>query len=221
MRYSTLRQVTYTLIFILHASTWAVESLAMESPMEVIRNTIEKASVILQDPAYQGKEHFRTRLAKVRAVVEPRFDVLEIAKRTLGTHWQDRTEEERTEFMRLFSELVEKTYSGTLDRYNTDVQFFYDQERLEDKFAEVDTRIFEPAQHRAFAITYKLHNAEGKWLIYDVIAENVSMVRNYHNQFNRILSKSSYQDLVQTLQTKIKELDSPPSSTQARNATAG
>ena len=43
-------------------------------------------------------------------------------------------------------------------------------------------------------------------VIYDIVAENVSLVRNYRNQFNRILSKSSYEDLVQTIQSKLKQL---------------
>lgn len=213
---STWWKVIGLVVLAFHARVWAAES-----PLEVIRATIDKASAVLQNPAYQGKEHFQTRVAKVRAIVEPQFDVQEIAKRTLGSYWQERTEEERQQFIYLFTELVQKTYGGTLDRYNANVQFFYDQERIEDKFAEVDTRIFDPAQNKAFLITYKMHLVGGKWLIYDVVAENVSMVRNYRNQFNRILSKSSYQDLVRTLQTKIKELDSPPQSSPGRNASAG
>jgi phospholipid transport system substrate-binding protein len=196
-------------------SVWAVES-----PLETVRDTIERATSILQNPAYQGREHLSIRVQKVREVVEPRFDVQEIAKRTLGTYWQQRTEEERKEFIRLFTEFVQKTYSGMLDRYTTNVQFFYDQERVDDKFAEVDTRIFDPTQNKAFAVTYKMHRPNGKWLVYDIVAENVSMVRNYRNQFSRIINKSSYQDLVQALQTKIKELDSVPQSESLRNTSA-
>jgi phospholipid transport system substrate-binding protein len=215
IRSSLLWKMAGALLLVFYASAWAAES-----PMQIIRKTIEKASAVLQNPAYQGKEHFQTRIEKVRAVVEPQFDVLEIAKRTLGSYWQERTEAERKEFIYLFTELVQKTYSSTLDRYNTNVQFFYDQERIDDTFAEVDTRIFDPAQNKAFTVTYKLRQSEGAWLIYDMVAENVSMVRNYRNQFNRILSKSSYSDLVQTLQTKIKELDIAPSQGSARNASA-
>jgi phospholipid transport system substrate-binding protein len=202
-----------------HTNTWA--TWAAESPMAVLRRTVEKATAILQDPANQGNDKFQLRIAKVRSLVEPQFDVQEIAQRTLGQYWQERTDAERKEFIRLFSDLVQKTYSGTLDRYNANVQFFYDQERIDGKFAEVDTRIFDPTQNRTFAVSYKFHQIDNNWLIYDVVAENVSMVRNYRNQFNRILSKSSYQDLVQTLQAKIKELDTAPLSTQVRNATAG
>ncbi len=203
---SALWKTAGVLVLVFHATAWAAES-----PLEVIRGTIQRATAVLQNPTYQGKEKFQARIAKVR----------EIVKRTLGTYWQERTEEERQQFIHLFTELVQKTYGGTLDRYNANVQFFYDQERIDGQFAEVDTRIFDPAQNKAFAVTYKLHQVNGKWLVYDVIAENVSMVRNYRNQFNRILSKSSYQDLVQTLQTKIKELDIAPPSTTTRNTSAG
>lgn len=209
-------KIAVVMLLAFHMDAWATES-----PMAIIRNTVEKATVILQDPSNQGKEKFQLRIAKLRALVEPQFDVREVAKRTLGTYWQERTEEERQEFIRLFTDLVQKTWGGALDRYNTNVQFLYDQERIDGQFAEVDTRIFDPVQNRTFSLSYKLRQLDNQWRIYDVVVENVSLVRNYRNQFNRILSKSSYQNLVQVLQNKLKELETPPSSTQARNATAG
>lgn len=212
---STLWLGIWTILLAFPLGVWATDS-----PLETVRTTIERATSVLQNPLYQGKEHSQVRIQKVREVVEPRFDVQEIAKRTLGAYWQQRTAEERTEFIRLFTEFVQKTYSGMLDRYTANVEFFYDQERIDDKFAEVDTRIFDPAQNKAFAVTYKMHRIDGKWLVYDIVAENVSMVRNYRNQFTRIISKSSYQDLVQALQTKIKELDSAPQSESLRNTSA-
>lgn len=42
---------------------------------------------------------------------------------------------------------------------------------------------------KTFAVVYRLQEKEGQWLIYDVVAENVSMVRNYRNQFSRILNR--------------------------------
>jgi phospholipid transport system substrate-binding protein len=190
-----------------YSNTWATDS-----PLEVIRLGVSRAIAVLQDPMYQGADRRQERMDKVSDTVLPLFDTYEIAKRTLGMYWRDRTEEQRKEFVELFTELVEKTYSGTLDRYTADVQFFYDQERIEENYADVDTRIFDPAQQQNFSVTYKLHRVDGKWLIYDIVAENVSMVRNYRNQFNRILSRSSYEDLVQTIQNKVKELSASPSS---------
>jgi len=185
---------------------------AADSPLAQIRSTTERAIAVLRDPAYQGDAHRQERIAKVREILLPYFDAQEIAKRTLGIYWKDRTDAERQQFTQLFTDLVEKTYSGTLDRYNADVKFFYDQERVDGDYAEVDTRVFDPSQNRAFSITYRLRNTGGKWLLYDIVAENVSLVRNYRNQFSRILSKSSYGDLVQTIQAKLKELSASSSS---------
>ncbi len=179
---------------------------AADSPLELLRATTERARAVLQDPAYQEADRRQARVDKIKEILLPQFDSQEIAKRTLGPYWRDRTEAQRKEFTQLFIQLIEKTYSGTLDRYNPDVQFFFDQERVEDDFAEVDTRIFDPVQNKTFTVSYHLHEVDGKWLIYDIVAENVSLVRNYRNQFNRILSKSSYEELVQTIQSKLKQL---------------
>ena len=48
-------------------------------------------------------------------------------------------------------------------------------------------------------------------MIYDVVIENVSMVRNYRTQFNRIINKSSYENLVQSIESKLKQLAASPS----------
>jgi phospholipid transport system substrate-binding protein len=189
-----------------------VHAWATDSPLEQIRSTTVRAIAVLQDPAYQGAARRQERINKVREIVLPQFDAQEIAKRTLGAHWRERTEAQRQEFVQLFTQLVEKTYSGTLDRYTADVQFFFDQERIDADFAEVDSRIFDPTQNKTFSVNYRLHRVNGKWLIYDIVAENVSMVRNYRNQFSRILSKSSYEELLQNIQNKLKELSTPSSA---------
>jgi phospholipid transport system substrate-binding protein len=162
-----------------------------DSPTDTIRSTVERARAVLDDPAYQGEDHRQQRLEKVKAVVLPQFDSQEIARRTLGPYWKDRTDEQRREFIQLFTALVEKAYSSSLDRYSTGVQFFFDQERIDNDFAEVDTRIFDPTLNKTFSVNYRLRQVNGQWLVYDVVVENVSLVNNYRNQFNRILSTQS------------------------------
>jgi len=190
-------------LMLMTVNAWATA----DSPIEIIRMTIQQARAVLEDPNYQGQDHKQQRLAKVKEIVLPQFDSQEVAKRTLSTHWNGLTDQQQQEFVQLFIALVEKTYSHNLDRYNNGVQFFFDHERIEDQFSEVDTRVLDPVQNRTFSIGYRLHNVNGKWLVYDVVIENVSMVQNYRNQFNRILTKSSYEELIKALQNKIHELD--------------
>jgi phospholipid transport system substrate-binding protein len=190
----------------LHLSAWAADS-----PLEMIRSAINRVIPILQDPAYQGEDRRQERIDKVWQTVEPHFDLQELAQRALGVHWRERTEEQRREFVQLFTALIEKTYSSALTRYTSDVQFLFDQERVDGNFAEVDTRLLNSSLDKTFPIRYQLHRVGGRWLIYDVVIEHVSLVRNYRTQFHRILSQSSYEDLVQNIKNKIQELSTTPS----------
>ena len=144
------------------------------------------------------------------------FDRREVARRTLGVYWRDRTEEQREEFIEIFTELVEKSYGETFDKqaekYLDQVEFLYDQETIDGKFAEVSTRIFVPSQNKHFSINYRLHQVDGQWLIYDVVVENISMVRNFRTQFYRIIGKSSYEELVRRLQAKLIQMSAAPSA---------
>lgn len=185
---------------------------ATESPLVTIRTTVERSMAVLKDPAYQGDANFQKRIEKIEEIVLPRLDSLEFGRRCLGVHWQKLTEAQRQEFIELFKELIEKAYGGMLDRYPEEVRFLYDEERIDGKFAEVHTRVENPTQNKTFSVVYRLQQKEGKWLIYDVVAENVSMVRNYRNQFSRILNKSSYEELAQALRRKIQQLGTAPTS---------
>ncbi|MEW6301330.1 MAG: ABC transporter substrate-binding protein [Thermodesulfobacteriota bacterium] len=179
---------------------------ATESPLEAIRATINQVIPILQDAAHQGEDRRQARIEKVWEIVEPRFDLHELARRALGVHWQQLTDEERREFVRLFTQLVEATYSGTIARYTSDVQFFFDRERIEGDFAEVDTRVYNPSLNKTFPIRYQLHRVGGRWLVYDVVIEHVSLVSNYRTQFHRILTRSSYEELMRAIKNKLQEL---------------
>ena len=180
------------------ASAWAENS-----PLELIRSAINQVTTVLANPASQGEEQQQERIKQVWTIVEPYFDLQDMAQRTLGVHWRERTEEERREFVQLFTALIEKTYSSTLTRYTSDVQFTFDGQRIDGDFAEVDTRLIAPSLDKPIPIQYHLHRVGGEWRIYDVVIDNVSLVHNYRNQFNRILSQSSYNELVQSIKKKL------------------
>ena len=45
---------------------------------------------------------------------------------------------------------------------------------------------------------------DGRWEVYDVIIEGVSMIRNYRSQFRQMLNKESPEALLKTLREKTK-----------------
>lgn len=201
-RLMALWQAGLFLVLLGASNAWA-----SESPLEIVRTTTNQALSVLQNGSAQRKQQ----LDKMWNIVLPWFDTQEIAQRSLGVHWKNLTEEQQKHFVQLFTQLVKKNYSGTLERYTKDAQFFFDQERVEGDTAEVQTRIQTPAQENSFSVTYRMHRQGGKWLVYDVVAENVSMVQNYRNQFDRIMGKSSYEGLVQALEKKLQETETTSS----------
>ena len=206
---TTLGAFFLTLLFVL-----AGTGRTADSPLETVRSAVDQVIQIFKDPANQGPGMRAQRLEQVSAVVRPMFDRREVAKRTLGVYWQDRTEEQREEFIHLFTILVEKSYGETFDKfyqkYQDQVEFFYDQETVDGNFAEVNTRIRNPVLNKYFSINYRFLKVDARWLIYDVVIENVSMIRNFRTQFYRIIGKTSYEELVQKLQTKLRQLSTAP-----------
>jgi hypothetical protein len=49
---------------------------------------------------------------------------------------------------------------------------------------------------------YKLRRVDGKWKVDDAVVENISIINNYRSQFDRVISSSSYDELVKRLRDK-------------------
>ena len=79
----------------------------------------------------------------------------------------------------------------------------YTGESLEEDYAEVRTVVVRPNDR--IPLTYRLHNESGDWMVYDVVIEGVSLVNNYRSQFSRVISESSYAELLQRLRSKVNE----------------
>jgi phospholipid transport system substrate-binding protein len=169
-------------------------------PTEIARQVIEKALAILQDPAYKGEE----RRQKVKRLVDPYFDYQEMAKRSLGPTWGKLSAGQRQEFVQIFAQLLEASYSDKIEKYAQRVKIDYTGEILDGDYAEVRTVVVR-ANDR-IPLNYRLINEAGTWKVYDVMIEGVSLVSNYRSQFSRIIHESSYAELVKRLKTKVSEL---------------
>ncbi len=174
--------------------------LSAGAPSDQTRATIEKVLTILKEPAAKSERRDRLRQA-----IYPSFDFAEMAKRSLGAHWQRRNPTEQQEFVKVFTDLVESSYVDAIESYNGE-KVVVANEKQDKDLAEVNTKII-TKKGEEFAIDYKLHEASGSWKIYDAVIENVSLVNNYRSQFNRVIAKSSYEDLMAKM--KDKQFEAP------------
>ena len=170
------------------------------APSDQTRATIEKVLTVLKDPAAKSE-----RRERLRQVIYPSFDFAEMAKRSLGSHWQRRSSTEQQEFVKLFTDLVESSYVDAIDSYDGE-KVVVANEKQDKEFAEVNTKIV-TKKGEEYRVDYKLHQTSGSWKIYDAVIENVSLVNNYRSQFNRVIAKSSYEDLMTKM--KDKQFEAP------------
>lgn len=201
------KSLSIAIVLLLGCLYGTVSVWAATSPLDMIRVTTNQALAVLASSSDQGKEQRQQQIEKMWEIVLPKFDTDEIARRSLGVHWQTLTEDQKKEFARLYIQLVKKNYGNTLERYTKDARFFFDREDIDGDHAEVYTRIVAPSQEQPFSVVYRLHRAGDEWLIHDVVAENVSLVQNYRNQFSRIIAQSSAAGLLDALKRKIAELE--------------
>lgn len=192
------------ILLVLTASIFFV-SVACATPTEVVKKTVDEVVHIVADKEMKKNEVKRRQaLKKAISVI---FDYTEMAKRSLGKHWNVRTAAEKKHFAELFATLLENSYAGKIESYNNE-RIVYIKDIVEDEYAEVKSKVVTAARDE-FTLDYRLFKQNGKWMVYDVIIEGVSLVSNYRSQFNKIISANGYDRLVKKLESKSDELKAP------------
>src|SRR5687768_11033822 len=176
-------------------------SVSAGGPSEDLNHGIERVFASLRDPDLQAPDKATERRLAVRRIAEEIFDFEETAKRSLGRHWQDRSPEERQEFVRLFTELIDRAYLRRVDRYDGE-QVVIVSDAVEGNQAVVHTRIV-TRDKSEIPVEYLMHRTgEDRWRVWDVKIAGTSLVASYRAQFNKIIHAESYGDLVKRLQVK-------------------
>ena len=176
-------------------------------PTDQIKATVDKALVVLKDPRFKPPAKQQERRDQLKQILFARFDFAEMAKRSLGPDWRRRTPQEQEDFVRLFTDVLERAYADIIESY-TNEKIVYVHEKVDGSYADVYSKIV-TAKGEEYTINYKAQLAGNDWKVYDVVAENVSLVNNYRSQFSRVISKSSYEELVRRLRDKSEFTGAP------------
>lgn len=171
------------------------------APVDLVRTTVDRAMLILKDPKLGSPDRKQERVDRLREALNAIFDYEEMAKRALGPHWRQRTAAEREEFVKLFQDFLERVYSEKMFLYAGE-KVRFGREVIDNEFAQVESKIIQ-LKGEEIAVIYKLRQVNGQWKVYDAIVENISIVNNYRSQFDRVISSSSYEELVKRLREKV------------------
>lgn len=180
-------------------------------PTDQVRGAIDRVLEILKKKDLQAKERRTERRTLLRVEISKAFDFDEMAKRSLGPAWRQRTPEERKEYVALFRQVLENSYLGKVEAYQGE-KIKYGKESVEEgRIATVETLIV-TGKGQEIPLNYRMMKEKSEWRVYDVVIEEISLVNNYRSQFAGILQKSSFQDLLARLREMIKNSESASGS---------
>jgi phospholipid transport system substrate-binding protein len=166
-------------------------------PTETVRDYTDAVVRVLEDPALKTDDRRAERRAAVRKIAIDIFDIQETARRALGHHWQQRTPQEREEFVQLFADLLERTYIDKIDLFGGE-RLKFTEEKVDGEHAVVRAKVV-TKQGAEVPVEARMLNRTGRWQIYDIVIENISLIGNYRSQFDRIIRSSSYGELARRL----------------------
>ncbi|HZE35682.1 MAG TPA: ABC transporter substrate-binding protein [Candidatus Eisenbacteria bacterium] len=203
----TTREARLELAWRIALAALLILSMAPQSwagqPQDQLKSAIDRVVSTLESPALKGEGKVAERRAAVRKIADELFDFGEIARRALGRYWQPLTEAQRTEFVALFADLLERSYISKIELYGGE-KIVYTGDRVEGDLATVGTKII-TKNGTEVPVDYRLFKKGDRWMVYDVNIEGISLVSNYRTQFNKIIQTNGYNSLVERMKVKQNE----------------
>jgi phospholipid transport system substrate-binding protein len=141
---------------------------------------------------------------KLDGVFDQMLDYEMLAKESLGTHWDERSGDEKKEFQGILQRLVKNAYRKNLTKtIDYEVSFKGATKSKKGVLVKTVARSKKDAREEPISIDYVLHKVDGKWRIYDIVTEGSSLVNNYKSQFRRVIKQKGFAELMKRMKKKL------------------
>jgi phospholipid transport system substrate-binding protein len=188
--------IVKTLIPVVCLCLWGSQAIAAENPQAVVQNGMDQILQILT----QYPQDTHDRKEQIQAVVDGYFDFEAIARLAVGPRWKSLLPETQQEFTLEFSKLLFNTYVSDIQKYARQ-KLTYNRRTIDQGYVVVESLVGD--QGGPVSLDYYLHLTDGKWKVYDISVQGMSLVANYRSQFHSILANSSFDRLSMMLRQKI------------------
>lgn len=184
------------------ATAAAASGAAGASPMAVVKAAVNQALAIFRD----RKTPLAQRRSKMRDLLAAHFDFAEMARSALGPHWQTLAENQRKQFVELYTAYVEYDFLDKIQIYR-DLSFqFLKQVPIAAGYAQVNTRVQQPGKDPA-TMNFSLKQEGSDWKVTDVLINGLSLVGGDRTQFGLVIDNVGFDALMSDLQNKRNELE--------------
>ena len=175
-----------------------------QSPAETIVQTVDSVVDVLKDTALSDEMQRRY----ISRIISEHFDFRAMSSRVLATNWKKATKKQRRKFTSLFKELLSNTYWRKISGYKDEAVEHLGERMRNEKLATVNTLI--KTSTVDIPVDYKMYRKDdGNWYAYDIVIEQVSLVRNYRGSFQQIVHDVGIDGLIQQLETKVARASLP------------
>jgi phospholipid transport system substrate-binding protein len=179
--------------------------------MASVKSVVDQSIAVFKDQSVAPAD----REKKLRAIAESHFDFERMARSAVGLHWRDFSEQQRAEFVPLFTNFIEDVYLSRMEQYSVEkvqetiqsssIQFIKERMDAPDE-AVVFSEVSLQSRANPVQVDYLMKRDTGAWKIYDITLDAISVIANYRNQFNRVLNDGGYDKLVSIMRTKQQAL---------------
>lgn len=137
------------------------------------------------------------------------FDVPGIGRFVLGRYWRTATDAQKAEFLKLFEDMIVKTYTSRFGEYKGE-QFTVTSARAEGDGALVQTTVGQPNGRPPVKVEWRVLHPDGKFRIVDVVIEGVSMSVTQQQEFGSVIQRNGGQidGLLATMRERVQQQQS-------------
>ncbi len=178
----------------------AVGTATAAGPTETVKTAVQQVVSSQSAPAAKTLSPAERR-AEIRKITETLFDFADMSERSLGGAWTQASPAQRQEFTRLFGTLIANAYLSRIEQFAGE-PFTYVGEKIDGDEASVQSRVVTP-KGSEIGLDYRLYRAAGRWAVYDIYVDGISLVSSYKAQFSRIIQRGSFADLLKQLRVKV------------------
>ncbi|BDQ37654.1 toluene tolerance protein [Pseudodesulfovibrio nedwellii] len=177
---------------------------ADQTPMDRVKEGTDKLITMLSDPDMVDPDKHDAAITRLRKASEKYIDFGLVTKYSVGKPWLKMTPEMRVDLTEAFVRLLERSYLQRIPAYNGE-KVNYKKELVSGNKAKVFTEIID--KDKKIVVEFRLKIVHGEWMIYDVVAEGVSLVMNYRSQFSSVLKEGKPEDLLKLINERVEKLD--------------
>ena len=147
----------------------------------------------------KGKTSIREENRLLRKILDPVIEFERLSQNALRRHWKGLTKAEQSEFVALFRALVFRVYFERIRSDGGTSSIKYEDEEAKGRNAAAVTAIAKTRKAEVELVFHLIRGQNRSWVVEDIVIDEVSLVENYREQFNRIIAKDGFQALLKKM----------------------